>query len=372
MTSSLSRFVRPAAVVTAVLLVVGGVQAVPASAAPTASVGHRVWLDTNRNYQWDEGEPGIPGVAMSLRLPAREPPPDGVLVSEETTTDEDGIYHFDNLKPGTRYTVILDLRAPLLKNMAIWSYPFGWEGAGNTWMYATTSPSVDTYDLINFGFIPKDRLAIDIDAPSTAVAGTSIDVKGHPYRREQPAVSCGCRVDLEFRAGGTTTWTKVSDPDAYVNDGDREVRLKVTRSGWFRYRSQGSEYVTPGVSREAHVLVSTAPVVLTATAPALVREGTPLIVTGSITRAGQPFKTGRIVLEHSRNATTWTTVADVRSTDGTLTATVQPARTGSYRFRYAGDSRTASGTSPAREVVVTPAATKPSLPRPRRSTPPTR
>ena len=48
---------------------------------------------------------------------------------------------------------------------------------------------------------------------------------------------------------------------------------------------------------------------------------------------------------------------------GAVTATVRPAVTGSYRFRYAGDSASSPATSPARPVVVLDAARTPSTPR---------
>jgi hypothetical protein len=92
-----------------------------------------------------------------------------------------------------------------------------------------------------------------------------------------------------------------------------------------------------------------------------VRQGSALTVTGTITRAGRPFTTGRSLCSTHPDATTWTTIAD-----GTLTATVQPARTGSYRYHYGGDHTTAPGTSPAQQVTVNPEITRSASPPARR------
>ena len=333
-----------------------GPAAPPPPPLPAASVGHLVYVDTDRDGTWDEGEPGVPGARLSIKGPDGRPVPDyetGQGVVGPQTTDEKGIYHFRHLEPGLRYTVTLDMTSPALANLTPSSYNDGaWEPDTSTW-YLYTGKSVATYDSINFGLVPKNRLAISIDAPTTAVAGATINVKGHAYLADVPGQWWDFPAVLEFRAGGTTTWTKVADANSSYR-GDRHVWVKVTRSGWFRYRSPGNIYTTAAVSREDHVLVTRAPVALTAIAPATVRPGTALTVAGTITRAGAPFQTGRTTLEYAPDARTWTTVADVRSTDGTLTATLKPARTGSYRYRYAGDSRTDPGTSPVRQVVVSP------------------
>lgn len=162
-----------------------GPPAPPSTPPPAVSIGHRVWIDTNRNQQWDPGEPGVPGVHVSLRLGFLEPRPANGFLSAETTTDKDGIYHFDDVEPGVRYTVLVDLGAPGLKNTWLVSPPFDGGGGGTT-ASADTSRSIYTYDAMNFGFVPKDRLVFDIDAPTTAAAGTSIDVLGRLYPAAKP------------------------------------------------------------------------------------------------------------------------------------------------------------------------------------------
>ena len=58
----------------------------------TASVGDRVWLDTNGNGAQDAGEAGINGVTVELL--------DGSTVIATTTTSGDGNYNFTNLDGG--------------------------------------------------------------------------------------------------------------------------------------------------------------------------------------------------------------------------------------------------------------------------------
>jgi hypothetical protein len=320
---------------------------------PTISVGGVVWRDADRNQLPYAGQPGIPGVRVLLQLECCQPTPDSGYVFLDTTTDAQGVYRFTGLERGYRYRVTIDrLQNPGLANLAMWSARLG-SGDGSTREITfMTDQLLESDEAVDFGFGPKWPMVIDIDAPTRALAGRTIDVAGRPYRPDMPEVG-GFDAVLEFRAGGTTTWTKVADANDERGDGKRHVQVKVSRSGFFRYRSTGQVYVSPAVSREAHVLVSLAPVTITNAVPATVRAGTPLTVSGTITRSGTPFTTGRIVLERSTDATTWATVADLRSSTGSLKAVVDPARTGSYRFRYLGDSTTAAATSPAVQVVVT-------------------
>ncbi|MEM7140015.1 MAG: SdrD B-like domain-containing protein [Actinomycetota bacterium] len=59
-----------------------------------ASIGDRVWLDIDGNGVQDNDEVGVAGVVVDLR------DTDGVVV-ESTTTNEDGLYLFDRIVPGT-------------------------------------------------------------------------------------------------------------------------------------------------------------------------------------------------------------------------------------------------------------------------------
>jgi len=61
---------------------------------PLAQLGDFVWKDINKNGIQDSGEPGIPGVTVTLRTPG------GTLIST-TVTDSQGKYLFPNLQPGS-------------------------------------------------------------------------------------------------------------------------------------------------------------------------------------------------------------------------------------------------------------------------------
>ena len=61
-----------------------------------AALGDYVWLDHNRNGVQDAGEPGVPNVTVTLYKS------DGTVIGT-TTTDANGYYRFDNLRPGTYY-----------------------------------------------------------------------------------------------------------------------------------------------------------------------------------------------------------------------------------------------------------------------------
>ncbi|MCR4437667.1 MAG: SdrD B-like domain-containing protein [bacterium] len=59
-----------------------------------ASLGDRVWMDLNRNGIQEEGEEGIEGVAVYLLSEAGQP-------LDSTSTNENGLYAFYNLLPGS-------------------------------------------------------------------------------------------------------------------------------------------------------------------------------------------------------------------------------------------------------------------------------
>lgn len=337
----------------------------PAPPPPTTptSIGRLVYVDTNHDGQHDEGEPGIAGARLSLRGPDGRPV-EGVT---DRTTDEQGRYSFDDVGPGGPYTVVLDLDSVDLTNRTPTSFTNGsWEPGDTTWSLSTTD-SADSRDSVDFGFFPKVPVLVEIlGPPPTRVVGVTwigarISYAGAGSRRWT-----GTAV-VEFRAGGSTTWTRIADLGAVDERGYRQASPTLKRSGWLRIRTKANRFFASGLSREVHVVVTTAPVLLYAQAPATVVRGTPLTVTGSITRSYYRFSTGRILLERSADGTTWTRVADVRSTTkGLLTATVDPAVPGSYRFRYLGDSANSPATSPARRVVVVDAARTTSTPPPRR------
>ena len=69
---------------------------------PNNKVGDLVWTDNNRNGLQDDGEPGVPGVTVTLKDGA------GATVGQPKQTGPDGKYLFDNLPDGT-YQVCFDI-----------------------------------------------------------------------------------------------------------------------------------------------------------------------------------------------------------------------------------------------------------------------
>jgi hypothetical protein len=96
-----------------VVVPAGGSATVEHGATPGASVGDRIWNDTDRDGVQDAGEAGLPGVRITLT------DADGVVVAT-TITDATGAYSFDDLVPGS-YTVTVDLS----------TVPAGWTQTGD-------------------------------------------------------------------------------------------------------------------------------------------------------------------------------------------------------------------------------------------------
>jgi uncharacterized repeat protein (TIGR01451 family) len=67
--------------------------------APLASLGDKVWLDANRNGIQDVGETGVQGVTVTLYDASTN------TQLSSTSTDNNGIYGFTNLNPGSYYVV---------------------------------------------------------------------------------------------------------------------------------------------------------------------------------------------------------------------------------------------------------------------------
>ena len=66
------------------------------SGAASAAVGNRVWVDANQNGIQDPGELGFPGATVRLYSAT------GTLL-QTTTTNDQGIYGFNNLDPGSYF-----------------------------------------------------------------------------------------------------------------------------------------------------------------------------------------------------------------------------------------------------------------------------
>jgi SdrD B-like domain/Secretion system C-terminal sorting domain len=121
-----------------------------------ASVGDRVWNDLNNNGIQDAGEPGVPGVTVTLYNSAGAP--QGIR-----TTDAFGNYIFNNLNPGDYYVVFSGLPA---------GYNFVTAGVG-TDRNVDSDANATTGRTANFS-LGADQNRSDIDAGIRNTSATAV------------------------------------------------------------------------------------------------------------------------------------------------------------------------------------------------------
>ena len=154
----------------------------PPCTDPTATLGDRVWVDTDGDGVQDPNEVGIPGVTVKLYTAG----PDGLfgtpddVVAGTTTTNAPGYYIFDGLTPGA-YVVVVTPPAGYTQT----GDPdhFGHEPATANNDNKTTTPVVlgpgDVFLNADFGYRPPaaqnnsvgDRVWFDVDADGVQDAG---------------------------------------------------------------------------------------------------------------------------------------------------------------------------------------------------------
>jgi SdrD B-like domain/Secretion system C-terminal sorting domain len=135
-----------------------------------ASIGDRVWNDLNSNGIQDAGEPGIPGVTVTLFAG------DGTTVIATTTTDGAGNYIFTNLPAGNYVVGFSNLPA---------GYVFTTQNAG-------TDPTKDS----------NPNTGTGKTAPITLAAGEINLTIDAGIRATTPKAALGDRVWLDANANG--------------------------------------------------------------------------------------------------------------------------------------------------------------------------
>ena len=219
-------------------------------------VGDRVWVDVDGDGVQDAGEPGLPGVVLTLSAGADGtggPVTDaaGAAVGP-VTTDADGAYAFTGLLPGA-YTVTVD---PVASAAALAPYRPTVAGAGDpatdssAGSAATAVPLVggQADDTLDFGFRPLwalgDRVWLDtdrdgvqdagepsfpgvtvrlLDAADAEVARTVTDADGRwSFDLLEPGTY---RVELQLAAADAAryTWTTPRSAAAPRADADSDV-----------------------------------------------------------------------------------------------------------------------------------------------------
>lgn len=140
---------------------------------PTGVVGDYIWLDLNGNGEQDSGEVGLSNVAVTITNV-----PFGGSITLNTTTDIDGMYHFQGLTVGTwRITV-----APV----------------------ASLIPStrVDANLLAGFGTVGSNTADLTIDAAGNV---TAIRINGQTLNFDAPNDDDGLKIDFGYRFNGANT-----------------------------------------------------------------------------------------------------------------------------------------------------------------------
>ncbi|WP_281862361.1 SdrD B-like domain-containing protein [Salana multivorans] len=201
---------------------------------PSVSVGDYVWVDQNRDGRQDEGEPGIPGVVLTLVGPDGEPVTDvfGNPVPP-TPTDENGHYTFENLPALTgeqTYTVVIDRQA---SQEALRPYvptvpgEGDREGDSSTWEASTEPGDLhedgDRDPTLDFGFVAKTYAIGDV---------VWIDANKNGVQDDGEKPLPGVTVDL--LVDGDVVATTTTDADGrYVFDnlpaGTYQVRFTLTQ-----------------------------------------------------------------------------------------------------------------------------------------------
>ena len=130
-----------------------------------ASIGDRVWEDTDLDGVQDPGEPGVPGVVVSLYGPT------GTAV-DSATTDADGIYRFAGLQPGTWSVGVSNLPS----GMTVTLLDVGTDDAVDSDVEPTTGRAVSTQLAPGESDLSWDA---GIHRPSTpAIPGSSVPTPG--------------------------------------------------------------------------------------------------------------------------------------------------------------------------------------------------
>jgi hypothetical protein len=164
------------------------------------SIGDEVFNDTDGDGVRDEGEPGVPNVPLTLTLPG----PDNQLdtpddTTRTTTTNDQGIYTFDNLPPGPyRVSVTPPLNLPEVTN------------PGGSQIERDLQPG-QNLDNVDFG----------LRSPSGGSIGDTVfnDTDGDGIQQSNEEGIPGVQVTLRDSDGNTFATTTTNDNGNYVFNG---------------------------------------------------------------------------------------------------------------------------------------------------------
>lgn len=264
-TYTLSELVPPAGYVKSndTLQIVVGADSIPdqqtffdAPVGPSVSVGDFVWVDTNHNGRQDAGEPGIPGVVLTITGPDGKPVTgvNGLPVGP-TTTNAAGNYSFDGLPvlaPGQHYTVSID-RAASATTLAPYTPTKAGVGdrAGDSSTWTAQSEGLTQGGqrdaTLDFGFVAKtyaigDKVWIDSNRNGIQDAG-------------EPPLA-GVTVTLLNGAGKVVATTTTDANGRYIFDnlpaGSYQVHFQLTSAQAAKYTFTSANKGSVGTDSDAN------------------------------------------------------------------------------------------------------------------------
>ena len=177
---------------------------------PPNRLGDFVWADTNKNGLQDDGEPGVPGVPVTVK--------DGTGATVgTTTTGPDGKYLFDKLDDGT-YTVCFDL-TKLPADYA--GYTLTAKDKGDDAKDSDADPATGCTPPVTLGGTKREDLTLDagiVSPPNKLGDFVWIDKnKDGLQDAGEPGVA-GVKVTLQDGAGATVGTTTTGADGKYVFD----------------------------------------------------------------------------------------------------------------------------------------------------------
>ncbi|HEX5341736.1 MAG TPA: SdrD B-like domain-containing protein [Duganella sp.] len=197
-----------------------------------ASVGDRVWLDTNKNGIQDSGETGVCGVKVKL-LDAS-----GNQVGATATTDASGNYMFNNLKPGT-YTVVFD-KSSLPEGM---SFTAANQGSNDVADSDVSATGVSHTFTLTSGQVDK---SVDAGVLAAATIGDRVwlDKNGNGLQDADESGKSGVTVELRDNSGNllkTTTTDSNGNYKFSVEAGTYAVNVKAPSGYYYTTQNAGSD-----------------------------------------------------------------------------------------------------------------------------------
>lgn len=184
---------------------------VVASKPVTASVGDRVWVDTNRNGLQEEGESGLADVSVTVTGKVN-----GEDKTYATKTNKDGNWKVEGLTPGVEYTVTFQIPDGYEVTKTVEGQP---EKDSNGLTSTVTLEAGQYDDTIDLGLV-KSETTTPTSTPATPTATTTTDCDCTPTTVTE-STTIPTTVQVPTTVTTTTTETEVINDSEAVKIGDK-------------------------------------------------------------------------------------------------------------------------------------------------------